>query len=60
VIVLIKDSKKGVSPIQLARHLGMNKNTAWFLQHLIRKAMNETLEVDETSLGGMAHKKPVL
>ncbi len=57
-IVLIKDSKKGVSSLQLARHLGVNKNTAWFLQHRIRKAMNESLEldgiveIDETYVGG--------
>lgn len=57
-IVLIKDAKKGISSLQLARHLDVNKNTAWFLQSRIRRAMKETLtlsgtvEIDETYIGG--------
>ena len=57
-IVLIKDAKKGISSMQLSRHLKVNKNTAWFLQSRIRLAMKEDLsidglvEVDETFIGG--------
>jgi transposase-like protein len=57
-IYLIKDAKKGISSLQLSRHLNVNKNTAWFLQSRIRKAMKEELfingviEVDETFIGG--------
>lgn len=57
-IVLIKDAKKGISSLQLARHLQVNKNTAWFVQSRIRKSMKESsnlkgvIEIDETYIGG--------
>lgn len=57
-IALIKDAKKGISSMQLSRHLKVNKNTAWFLQSRIRQAMSENLsiegvvEIDETFIGG--------
>ena len=57
-IVLIKDAKKGVSSLQLSRHLNINKNTAWYLQSRIRHAMEEQLslsgivQIDETFIGG--------
>ena len=38
---LILHAKKGISSLQLARDLGVNKNTAWYLQKRIRQAMNE-------------------
>jgi transposase-like protein len=57
-IALIKDAKKGISSLQLARHLKVNKNTSWYLQSRIRQAMKEdlffdgTIEIDEVFIGG--------
>jgi transposase-like protein len=59
-IALIGESKKGISANQLARALGVQYRTAWYLAHRIRKAMTETdlpklkgvVEVDETYIGG--------
>lgn len=63
-IYLIADAKKGISSLQLSRHLNVNKDTAWSLQRKIRSAMQESellqgiVEVDETYLGGnMARMK---
>lgn len=58
-ICLILNAKKGLSSLQLSRDLGINKNTAWYLQKRIRRAMNEDdtilrglVEVDESYIGG--------
>ena len=57
-IALITDAKKGISSLQLARHLEVNKNTAWYMQKRIRRAMEEDIElngiveIDETFVGG--------
>jgi transposase-like protein len=59
-IAIIVDAKKGISSLQLQRHLKVNYRTAWYLQHRIREAMNEpdglkltgTVEIDETYIGG--------
>jgi transposase-like protein len=58
-IALIVDAKKGMSALQMQRHLKVNYRTAWYLCHRIRKAMEEspdflkgTVEVDETYIGG--------
>jgi transposase-like protein len=60
-VALIADAKKGISANQLKRHLGIGSyQTAWYLAHRIRKAMEETegslftgtVEVDETYIGG--------
>jgi transposase-like protein len=59
-IALLIDAKKGMSALQLQRHLGVNYRTAWYLAHRIREAMNEpgglkltgTVEIDETYIGG--------
>jgi transposase-like protein len=59
-IALIVDAKKGMSALQLTRHLGCNYRTAWYLSHRIREAMDEpdglkltgTVEIDETYIGG--------
>lgn len=66
-LYLIMDAKKGISSLQLSRHLNINKDTAWFLQRKIRAAMSETnllegiIEIDETYIGGgltkMNHKQ---
>lgn len=56
---LILNAKKGISSLQLARDIGVNKNTAWYLQKRIRRAMNEDdtllqglIEADESYIGG--------
>jgi len=61
-IHLISGAKKGISSLQLARHLNINKDTALYLQRRIREAMKEDyilegiVEADETYVGGsMAH-----
>jgi transposase-like protein len=59
-IALITESKKGISANQLARALGVQYRTAWYLAHRIRKAMVDTnapklkgiVEIDETYIGG--------
>ena len=63
-MVLIINAKKGISSLQLARDLGVNKNTAWYLQKRIRQAMNEEdqilkglVEADETYIGGSLTNK---
>jgi transposase-like protein len=52
-------AKKGISSLQLSRDLHVNKNTAWYLQKRIRKAMQDNdhilkgiVEIDETYVGG--------
>src|SRR5579862_9390701 len=59
---LICGAKKGMSAMQLQRHLGIGSyKTAWFMAHRIRHAMQDptfssplkgTVEVDETYVGG--------
>jgi transposase-like protein len=70
-IALICDAKKGMSALQLQRHLPGKKpgkkvsyRTAWFLCHRIREAMKEpagilsgTVEVDEAYIGGRYDKR---
>lgn len=58
-ISLILNAKKGISSRQLARDLGVDKNTAWYLQMRLRKAMYDgdsiltgIVEADETYIGG--------
>jgi hypothetical protein len=59
-IALMVDATKGMSALQLQRHLKVNYRTAWYLAHRIREAMNDpdglkltgTVEIDETYIGG--------
>jgi transposase-like protein len=59
-IFLIVNAKKGLSSLQLARDIDVNKNTAWYMQKRIREAMSGTdndllkgiVEVDESYVGG--------
>jgi hypothetical protein len=58
-IALMCNAKKGPSAKQIERDLGVNYRTAWYLNHRIRKAMDEgmslftgVVEVDETFVGG--------
>jgi len=60
-VYLMIESKKGMSALQMKRTLKVAYQTAWYLCHRIRKAMEEaapepqltgTVEVDETYVGG--------
>jgi transposase-like protein len=64
-VTLILNAKKGVSARQLARHLKVNRNTAWRISMQIRDAMYEPeqrgilqglVEMDETYIGGKPRK----
>ncbi len=64
-ISLILNAKKGLSARQLARHLKVNRNTAWRISMKIREAMYEPVqrnllqglvEMDETYIGGKPRK----
>jgi transposase-like protein len=65
-VSLILNAKKGISARQLARHLKVNRNTAWRIAMKIRDAMYEPeqrnllqgiVEMDETWIGGRPRKK---
>jgi transposase-like protein len=63
-ITLILNAKKGISSRQLARDLGVTKDTAWSMQMRIRNAMTETpslllgvVEMDETYIGARKPRK---
>jgi transposase-like protein len=63
-IAMICEAKKGMSALQLQRHLGVNYRTAWHLAHRIREAMQDgvslltgVVEVDETYVGGKIRRK---
>lgn len=68
-MALMAEAKKGISANQVARHLGVQYKTAWYLCHRIRKAMQEfvaplggtgkVVEIDETYLGGTKRRKGV-
>lgn len=59
-IALMCTAKKGVSALQMQKHMGIAYRTAWYLNHRIRKAMDDgieglftgTVECDETYVGG--------
>ena len=61
-VLLMVESKKGISAKQLERVLGISYKTAWYLCHRIRVAMRDAypfplkgiVEVDETWVGGKA------
>ena len=64
-VALMVDAKKGLSAKQMQRHLKIGSyRTAWYLNHRIRKAMEEpggifsgTVEMDETFVGGRYDKR---
>lgn len=63
-MVLIVNAKKGISSLQLSRDIGVNKNTALYLQKRIRSAMTSgdnllsgIVEVDESFIGGSLTNK---
>ncbi len=62
---MLTNCKNGVSSYEIARALGITQKSAWFLNHRIRKALQEgpfvtlggsgkTVEVDETFIGAQA------
>jgi transposase-like protein len=58
-IYLLSNSSKGISSVQLAKHVGVTQKTGWFMDHRIREAMQNnggqlfgTIEADETYIGG--------
>ena len=63
-IGLVVNAKKSVSSCQLARDLGMNQKSAWYMQQRIRTAMTTAqrpmlqglIEADETYVGGKPRK----
>ena len=64
-ILLMVESKKGMSANQMKRILNVSYKTAWYLCHRIRAAMAQvdrqsltgTIEVDETYIGGKVRGK---
>ena len=64
-VAIVTNAKKSVSAKQMERDLGVSYRTAWYLNHRIRKAMEETggalfsgiVEVDETFIGGRYDKR---
>ena len=64
-IALMASAKKSLSSCQLARHLGLNQMSAWYMMQRIRREMDrkgETLlkgiiEADETYLGGKPRRR---
>ncbi len=61
-IYLLSTTSKGISSVQLAKHVGVTQKTGWFMDHRLRSAMKQnkgqifgTVEVDETYVGGRAH-----
>lgn len=60
-LYLISQTKTGLSGLELSRHLGVQQNTAWLVQHKVMKAMElreagrrlgPFVEVDDAYLGG--------
>jgi|ERR1051326_864267 transposase-like protein len=63
-IYLLTTTSKGISSVQLAKHVGVTQKTGWFMDHRIRKAIQQnkgqlfgTVEADETFMGGLEKNK---
>jgi hypothetical protein len=55
-VALIVHAKKGISAMQVQRHLGVNYRTAWYMGHRIRKAMASGEGIVGGGSGGSAPK----
>ncbi|MGA2233840.1 MAG: IS1595 family transposase, partial [Tepidisphaeraceae bacterium] len=60
-VYLLSTTSKGISSVQLAKHLGVTQKTAWFMAHRIRAAATQSTtplsgrcEADECYVGGLA------
>ncbi len=60
-VYLLATTSKGISSVQLAKHVGVTQKTGWFMDHRIRKAMKQNkgqlfgkIEADETFIGGLS------
>lgn len=58
-IYLLSTTSKGISSVQLAKHVGVTQKTGWFMDHRLREAIKANkgklfgeVEVDETYIGG--------
>jgi len=58
-IYLLSTTSKGMSSVQVAKHVGVTQKTAWFMAHRIREAHQQTrdnffgkIEADELSSAG--------
>lgn len=67
-LYFISQTKTGMSSVELARHLGVQQNTAWMILHKLMSAMADKeaerrltghIEVDDAYLGGRLHDKKV-
>jgi transposase-like protein len=62
---LVTAHKKGISSVQLAKHLGITQKSAWFVIHRIREALREKeplwltkeVQADEVYVGGSEGNK---
>lgn len=60
-IYLLSTTSKGMSSVQVAKHVGVCQKTAWFMAHRLRESHKQnggqiygTVEADETYIGGKA------
>jgi transposase-like protein len=66
-IYLATSNKKGISSVQLGKHIGISQQSAWFMLHRIREAkgikfkssgmFSGTTEIDECYVGGSDSNK---